>query len=105
MTSLETMLAMLFWLSAAIVIFCYGVYPLAIGCLACCFGRRRRSALSSDAHLPSVSLLIAAYNEEAVIEGRLRNALDLDYPSDRLEIVVASDGSVDSTAEIVKRFA
>jgi cellulose synthase/poly-beta-1,6-N-acetylglucosamine synthase-like glycosyltransferase len=55
--------------------------------------------------LPTVSLLIAAYNEEAVIDARILNALALDYPADKLEIVVASDGSSDATQVIVKRYA
>ena len=55
--------------------------------------------------LPSVSLIIPAYNEEDVIEAKLENALELDYPADRLEIVVTSDDSTDGTHAIVDRFA
>ena len=55
--------------------------------------------------LPTVSLLIAAHNEEADIGSRLRNALSLRYPPDRLEIVVASDGSTDRTEQIVREFS
>mgnify|MGYP003947172407 CR=1 FL=1 len=55
-----------------------------------------------DSELPLVSLLIAAYNEESVIGERLRNALALDYPADKLEIVIASDGSSDRTNAIVE---
>ena len=53
---------------------------------------------------PSVSLLIAAYNEEDVIEERVRNALAMDYPRDRLEIVIALDGCDDRTSAIVRRY-
>lgn len=53
---------------------------------------------------PSVSLLIAAHDEAASIAARLENALSLDYPADRLEILVASDGSTDETVEIARRF-
>jgi cellulose synthase/poly-beta-1,6-N-acetylglucosamine synthase-like glycosyltransferase len=53
---------------------------------------------------PFVSLLIPAYNEEAYIEEKVRNSLALDYPKDKLEIVVASDGSTDRTNEIVRRY-
>ncbi len=53
---------------------------------------------------PPVSLLIPVYNEEEVIVRKLENALALDYPKDRLEIVVASDGSTDRTAELVRNF-
>lgn len=54
---------------------------------------------------PSVSLAIAAYNEERVIDGKIRNSLALDYPRERLEIIVVSDGSSDRTPEIVSSFA
>ena len=53
---------------------------------------------------PQVSLLIAAHNEGRVIESKIRNSLDLDYPAERLEIVVASDGSQDDTVEIARRY-
>ena len=52
-----------------------------------------------------MSVVIAAYNEERVIGDRIENALALDYPSDALEILVASDGSTDATAAIVARYA
>ncbi len=54
---------------------------------------------------PKVSLVVAAYNEAGVIEDKVKNALDLDYPADRLEMVIASDGSDDGTNEIVRRYA
>jgi cellulose synthase/poly-beta-1,6-N-acetylglucosamine synthase-like glycosyltransferase len=54
---------------------------------------------------PSVSLLVAAYNEAAVIGDKIRNSVALDYPAGKLEVVIASDGSKDATAEIVRSFA
>ena len=51
-----------------------------------------------------MTVIVAAYNEEAVIERRLENLLALDYPADKLEIVVASDASTDRTNELVERF-
>jgi cellulose synthase/poly-beta-1,6-N-acetylglucosamine synthase-like glycosyltransferase len=53
---------------------------------------------------PTVTLVVAAYNEAGVIENKVKNALDLDYPADRLDMVVASDGSDDGTNEIVRRY-
>lgn len=53
---------------------------------------------------PSVSLLIPAHNEERVLRAKLENALSLDYPRDRLEIIVASDGSADETVAIARQF-
>ena len=64
----------------------------------------RRPTVQADI-TPSVSLLIAARNEEGVIAGKLGNSLALDYPSDRLQIIVVSDRSTDGTDEIVSGFA
>ncbi len=55
--------------------------------------------------LPSISLVIAAYNEEAVLGRKLENALSLNYPPDLLEIVVISDGSTDKTNEIIHSYS
>jgi cellulose synthase/poly-beta-1,6-N-acetylglucosamine synthase-like glycosyltransferase len=93
-----------FWLSAALVVYAYAVYPLGIRLLAWCFGSPPCSANVTMNDLPRVSLLIAAHNEAKLIESRLQNALELDHPRDKLEIVVASDGSTDGTADIVRRF-
>jgi len=91
----------LFWFSLGTLAYIYIGYPLLVWVLARLFGRdpvRRETT-------PMVSLLIPAYNEEAHIEEKLRNSLSLDYPTDRLEILVASDGSTDRTNAIVKAFA
>lgn len=53
---------------------------------------------------PTVTLLVPVYNEEEVIEAKIANTLALDYPLDRLEILIVSDGSTDGTEEIVRRF-
>ncbi|HUJ51177.1 MAG TPA: glycosyltransferase family 2 protein [Bryobacteraceae bacterium] len=89
------------WISIATVIYTYAGYPLTLLALRM-FVRRpiRRAQIS-----PSVSLLIPAYNESRVIERKIQNALALDYPEERLEIVVASDGSADDTVAIAQRFA
>lgn len=60
---------------------------------------------SADEELPTVTLIIAAYNEEAVIADKIENSFELDYPDDKLEIVVFSDASSDRTDEIVRSYA
>lgn len=55
-------------------------------------------------NLPSISFIIAAYNEERIIEEKILNDLKLDYPKDLLQIIIVSDGSNDSTPEIVKKY-
>ena len=95
----------LFWLSASGILYSYAVYPIILLALARIFGREHSNTdRRTDVEFPPVSLLIAAHNEESVIEDRLRNALLLDYPKAKLEIVVASDGSIDRTAEIARRY-
>jgi glycosyltransferase involved in cell wall biosynthesis len=90
-----------FWLSAGFVAYVYFGYPALLAAL----GVVTRRPPKARPYEPSVSLLVAAYNEADVIEAKIRNALALDYPPDRLEIVIASDGSTDGTAEIAGRLA
>jgi cellulose synthase/poly-beta-1,6-N-acetylglucosamine synthase-like glycosyltransferase len=105
MSVLWTAVTVAFWLCLTAVVFAYVGYPLLIWALARCFGRPAEAPDADDADLPSVSLLIAAHNEEAVIDERLRNALAMDYPRHKLEIVVAADGCSDGTAAIVRCYA
>jgi cellulose synthase/poly-beta-1,6-N-acetylglucosamine synthase-like glycosyltransferase len=100
----HALLAALFWVSAAAVTYTYLGYPVLIWVLARCFGRPREPAVS-DGERPTVSMLIAAHDEEAVIGSRIGNALAMNYPPEKLEVVVASDGSTDETAEVARRFA
>ena len=98
-------LAIVLWVSLALVFYSYVAYPLVICVLARYFGSLRSPPLRRDADCPHVSLLIAALNEEKWIEERVLNALAQDYPADRLEVVIASDGSTDATAAIVEQLA
>ncbi len=91
---------LLFWISAGVTVYVYAGYPILLWLLQGVV----RAAPRREPIEPSVSLLVAAYNEAAVIADKIRNSLALDYPADKLEIVVASDGSKDATAEIVRSF-
>ena len=95
-------LQLTFWSLAASVAYTYAGYPLILGLLS--QFRSRRVPIEPPAPLPRVSLIIAAYNEEAVIADKLRNSLALDYPAGLLEIIVAADGSDDRTADRVVMF-
>lgn len=90
--------ALAFWLSAALILYAHLGYPLALYALV---SLRRRPTLNPGTwdEPPRVSLIVAAYNEEEVIAAKIANALALDYPRERLELIVASDGSTDSTVE------
>lgn len=90
----------LFWFSVAILAYVYAGYPLVLALVAP-FIRRRKP---EPGYLPHLSFLIAAYNEEANIGQKIEQTLALDYPPDRLEILVLSDGSADRTDEIVRSF-
>lgn len=92
----------LFWLSCCLIFYTYLGYPTLLLGMSIFAAKRRRM---DDDHLPSVTMLIAAYNEEAVIEEKLKNCLALDYPPDKLEIIIGSDGSQDRTNEIIAKYA
>jgi cellulose synthase/poly-beta-1,6-N-acetylglucosamine synthase-like glycosyltransferase len=101
----DSLLIILFWSCAGLVTFAYAGYPVVVWLLTRLFGRVPAPPPIESADLPSVSLLIAAHNEEADIEARIANALALRYPKGELEIVIASDGSTDRTNEIAGRYA
>jgi len=98
MTSYVNCLAIVFWLAIAIPVYAYLGYPLALLGL----GLLLRHPVKKARYLPSLSLLIPAYNEARVIERKIRNSFLVDYPIDRLEIVIASDGSTDGTEAIAR---
>jgi cellulose synthase/poly-beta-1,6-N-acetylglucosamine synthase-like glycosyltransferase len=91
----------LFWLAGGALLWTHAGYPLAAAALA----RARGRPIRKEERTPSVSVIVAAHDEEAVIERRLANLLALDYPPDLLEILVASDASTDGTDELVEAIA
>ncbi len=91
---------LLFWLSFGIIFYTYAVYPVLVYLLSLVFKRRVKK---SDIY-PKVSILISAYNEEKFIEAKIKSILELDYPQDKIEVLIGSDGSNDNTDEIVSRF-
>jgi cellulose synthase/poly-beta-1,6-N-acetylglucosamine synthase-like glycosyltransferase len=90
-----------FWGSLAALAWTHAGYPAAAALAA----RVRTRPVRKGGDLPTVSLIVAAWNEEDVIERRLENLLELDYPPELLEIVVASDASSDRTDELVEAVA
>jgi cellulose synthase/poly-beta-1,6-N-acetylglucosamine synthase-like glycosyltransferase len=90
------------WTSAALIAWTHVGYPLAAALVAS--RTRPRPLPNAPDDLPSVALVIAAHDEERVIAERIENALALDYPADRLEIVVSLDGGGDATAAIARRY-
>lgn len=94
----------LFWGSVALLVYTYLLFPLLTVLRGLLAPRPLRPSGDSRADLPGASLLIAAYNEADVIQAKLENAVALDYPPDKLEIIVVSDGSDDGTNDIVRAF-
>lgn len=91
----------LFWGALVLVVYTYILYPALIFLRGFLLRRPYKSAEIT----PHVSMIIAAHNEVGSIGAKLDNILTLDYPRDRLEVVVASDGSNDGTDAIVRRYA
>lgn len=100
------MIKTLFFISTVLLIYNYILYPIAIIALAKFRSKALGSAASNgnSVFLPSVTLIIAAYNEDRVIDAKIRSSLALDYPKDRLRILVVSDGSTDATPQIVRGY-
>ena len=90
-----------FWLAAGIVGYTYVLFPILLLVRA---SLRPRSVNAADIS-PPVSVVLSAHDEAAAIGDRIRNLLESDYPPDRLQIVVVSDGSTDDTAAIAASFA
>ena len=88
----------IFWLAASVVLYAFAGYPLLLLLLRLAIHREVRKAPIR----PHVSLLIPAYNEARVIARKIANSLALEYPKDRIEIVIVSDGSSDQTVPIAR---
>src|SRR5258706_6998531 len=91
-----------FFVSAAVLVYHYLLYPALV---IACASLVRPKSVPPPATWPPVSFIIAAYNEERVIAGKIRNTIALDYPGHRPEIIVVSDGSNDETESLVRSFA
>jgi cellulose synthase/poly-beta-1,6-N-acetylglucosamine synthase-like glycosyltransferase len=89
-----------FAVSATAIVWSYGIYPLLLAFVPC----KREDQPHEPVDWPSVSVLISVYNEEKHIVSRIENLLALDYPHDKLEILIGSDGSTDRTNELVRSF-
>jgi cellulose synthase/poly-beta-1,6-N-acetylglucosamine synthase-like glycosyltransferase len=89
------MIAVVFWSSVALIAYTYFGYPLVLALVA-----RRPRRYPALASLPTVSVVVAAYDEEAVIGRKVDELRALDYPAELVQVIVAADGSSDRTAEI-----
>lgn len=89
-----------FWASVAIILYTYAGYPAWLWLRA----RLRPRPVRRSPFFPSVSLVMVVHNEEKTLQSKLNNLSVLHYPSEKLELIVVSDGSTDATEEILKRY-
>jgi cellulose synthase/poly-beta-1,6-N-acetylglucosamine synthase-like glycosyltransferase len=97
----EVVMHLFFWTGAALLFYTYVGYPLLLALAS----RLRSRPIRRGQWQPRVSVIITAYNEERDLRAKLDNTLLLDYPPDKLEIIVASDCSTDRTDEIAREYA
>ena len=95
---------LLLWGSILVVLYSYFGYPILLYLIGK-FGRRKPPRPAPTGEMPSVCLIISAFNEETVLYDKIQNSLSQKYPADKLTILVASDGSPDRTVEIAEGFA
>lgn len=91
----------IFWASAIALLYTYAGYPLLVFAVS----RLRPLEIRKAAIEPIVSVIVTAYNEEAALPAKIRNTLALDYPAEKLEVIIASDASTDRTDRIAEQFA
>lgn len=89
-----------YWLCCGLLLYVYVIYPVLMRVLATYFGK----PVASRDIQPTVTIIVTAYNEEKSIRTKLDNLVELDYPSERVDVLVASDASSDSTEQIAGRY-
>ncbi|MBL3526130.1 MAG: glycosyltransferase [gamma proteobacterium endosymbiont of Lamellibrachia anaximandri] len=106
MSPLDTIAAIFFWLFLFLLIYVYAGYGWLLGALAAILSEKKhKKSLDDEVTLPFITLPLTVYNEESKIAARLDDLLAQDYPSDRLQILIASDGSDDGTEPIIQAYA
>ncbi len=96
---------LLFWISLFIVFYAfagYGIFLYVLIKLKRFFGRKKDEMILDEDKLPTVALVIAAYNEADYIEEKIKNCLELDYPKNSFDIIFVTDGSSDSTPQKIQ---
>jgi len=93
-----------FWIIISLIFYTILGYALVLWLIASLFYRKEKKSKQDPNFLPQVTLLIPAYNEDRVISDKILNSLALDYPKEKLKIIIASDGSTDDTNKIVTSY-
>jgi len=104
-SQMMTIATIFFWISIAVLFYCYigyGILLVFITGLKKMVTPKKRKVLSEEI-LP-VTLIVTAYNEEKILEQKIRNTLSIDYPADKLQLIFITDGSTDGSEKIVQQF-
>lgn len=96
-------MSILFWICAILIVYPLILYPLSLAVISIFF-KEKPPICYEEGEYPTISIIVAAYNEEKVIEQKLQNLCDLEYPRESMEIIIASDDSNDRTHELVQAF-
>ena len=103
-----TTIKVFFWICLVLCIYTYAGYGVILYLMVCLKrwlkGKSQTPELPADENLPEVTLLICAFNEQEVIEEKMKNTNNLDYPTDKLHIMWVTDGSTDNTNEYLKAY-
>jgi cellulose synthase/poly-beta-1,6-N-acetylglucosamine synthase-like glycosyltransferase len=99
------MLTFLFWLFGIAAVYSYFIYPLVLRVLVAKAGVKTDAEIAPPISVPSVSLIITAYNEETRVRAKIENSLQLKFDTAAFEIIIASDCSADATDDIVREYA
>jgi poly-beta-1,6-N-acetyl-D-glucosamine synthase len=100
---MNVLMTSLFWIGILIVFYTYIGYGILIWIISK-FKKYKSATSATDGDLPRVTLLIAAYNEQDFIEKKIKDTMELDYPEDKLSVFFVTDGSTDSTPEIIRSY-
>ncbi|MED1556531.1 glycosyltransferase family 2 protein [Bacillus paramycoides] len=99
---MESLYKYLFYISGFIIVWAMVGYPISLKLIGSLYKNRKLE--KNYSHQPTVTVMVVAHNEEKVILDKLHNILELDYPKDKIEFLIASDNSTDKTNEIVREF-
>lgn len=100
-----TVVAAIFWICVLAVFYSYVLYPVILQLVVFVKGRKAYKSYDKNEQLPSISILIAAFNEELIIEQKIRSIFKTTYPKDKIDVWIGSDNSTDSTNAILEKLS
>lgn len=100
-----TCFQIIFWGSFFAIVYSYVIYPWLLHFIVALRGKKKFKSFSEESEFPKISILMAAYNEDLIIEKKIETVFSTQYPLDKIEMLVGSDCSTDRTNEIVERLS